>query len=205
MADYWGRKWVLVILLGIGFAGTLMVARAQNVATAIAGFVLIGINYGSQPILFAVPSEILPRKQRPVAQATVNMSASVGGILSLVMGGALLRYGHLENYRTYFYVVAAFFGVSFLGILLFYYPPPREEQVSFTLAQKLQKLDWVGYALFAPGLTLFSMALSWSQNPYPWSDAHVIGPFVIGVAMIIAFIFYEWLVKKDGQPVLSCP
>ncbi|KAM6506698.1 hypothetical protein FSOLCH5_013673 [Fusarium solani] len=37
MADYWGRRWVLIVLLAIGFAGTMVVARAQNVATVIAG------------------------------------------------------------------------------------------------------------------------------------------------------------------------
>ncbi|WAO91432.1 MFS domain-containing protein [Fusarium falciforme] len=198
MADYWGRRWVLIVLLTIGFAGTMVVARAQNVATVIAGFVLIGISYGATPVLFAVPSEILPRSQRSIAQSTINMSSSIGGILSLVMGGLLLRHNRLENYRVFFYVVAAFFGLSFLGILFFYYPPPREEQVSLKLTQKLRRLDWVGYTLFAPGLTLFSIALSWSKNPYPWSDAHIIAPFVLGMVLIIGFILYEWLVKKDG-------
>ncbi|KAJ6076997.1 hypothetical protein N7499_008978 [Penicillium canescens] len=198
MADYWGRRRVLVVLLAIGFAGTMVVARAQNVSTVIAGFVLVGISYGATPLLFAVPSEILPRSQRSIAQSTINLSASVGGILSLVMGGVLLRHNNLENCRVFFYVVAAFFALSFFGILFFYYPPPREEQVSLTLTQKLGKLDWIGYALFAPGLTLFSMALSWSENPYQWSDVHIIASFVLGMVLIIGFILYEWLIKKDG-------
>ncbi|CAH0020301.1 unnamed protein product [Clonostachys rhizophaga] len=198
MADYWGRRWVLIILLVIGVAGALMVARAQNVATVIAGFILIGINYGSQPILFAVPSEVLPRKQRPIAQATINMSASIGGVLSLVMGGALLRYNHIENYRIYFYVVAIFYALSFLGILFFYHPPPREEEVSLEFMQKLKKLDWIGYALFAPGLAIFSMGLSWYQNPYPGTDVHVLAPLIIGLVIIICFGLYEWRIKKDG-------
>ncbi|EEU33741.1 uncharacterized protein NECHADRAFT_64974 [Fusarium vanettenii 77-13-4] len=86
MADYWGRRWVLIVLLAIGFAGTMVVARAQNVATVIAGFVLIGVSYGATPVLFAVPSEVLPRSQRSIAQSTINMSSSIGGILSLQFG-----------------------------------------------------------------------------------------------------------------------
>ncbi|KAJ4179768.1 hypothetical protein NW767_014541 [Fusarium falciforme] len=198
MADYWGRKWLLVVLLAIGFAGTMIIARAENIATVIAGFILVGINYGCQPILFAVPSEVLPRSMRPVAQATISISSSIGGYLGLIMGGALLRYNDLENYRIYFYVVAAFFGMSLLGVVFFYSPPPREEQVAFGLKQKLGKLDWIGYVLIAAGLTLFSMALAWSDNPYSWTDAHIIAPFVIGVILIIISIIYEWRIKKDG-------
>ncbi|KAM6506720.1 hypothetical protein FSOLCH5_013695 [Fusarium solani] len=198
MVDYWGRKWLLVVLLAVGFAGNMIVARAENIATVIAGFVLIGVNYGCQPILFAVPSEVLPRSQRPIAQASINISSSIGGFLGLVIGGALLRYNDLENYRIYFYIVAAFFGMSLLGVVFAYSPPPREEQVSLGVKQKLGKLDWVGYALIAPGLTLFSVALAWSENPYSWSDVHIIAPFVIGVVLIITAVFYEWLIKKDG-------
>ncbi|KAI9154776.1 Hydroxyquinol 1,2-dioxygenase [Paramyrothecium foliicola] len=198
MADYWGRKWLLVALLVLGFAGTLVVARAEGIATVIAGFVLVGINYGCQPILFAVPSEVLPRSQRPIAQAIINITSSVGGFLGLVIGGVLLRYDDFDNYRIYFYIVAGLFGLSLLGVVFAYSPPPRELQVSLTMKQKLGKLDWVGYGLIAPGLTLFSVALAWSENPYSWSDAHIVAPFVIGVVLLVAAAVYETIFKKDG-------
>lgn len=38
VADYWGRKWFLVVLSALGFVGATMVTRAQNVALLIAGF-----------------------------------------------------------------------------------------------------------------------------------------------------------------------
>ncbi|CAH0022090.1 unnamed protein product [Clonostachys rhizophaga] len=198
MADYWGRKWLLAVLLAVGFAGTIVISRAQNIATVIGGFVLVGINYGCQPILFAVPSEVLPRNMRPLAQATISISSSIGGYLGLIIGGALLRYNNLENYRIYFYIVAAFFGMSFLGVVFFYSPPPREDQVAFGLKEKLGKLDWVGYILIASGLTLFCIALAWSDNPYSWTDAHTLAPFILGIVLIIASIFYEWRIKIDG-------
>jgi MFS family permease len=199
MADYWGRKWILVVLTLLGCIGAILVSRAQSVGTVIAGFTLVGMNVGAQPILYAVASEILPRRQRGWALTTLNMSVSIGGVIALVMGGALLDGGKVENYRIYFYIVIGFYAVAFLGCLLFYNPPPRELQVSLTFSEKLQKLDWVGYALFAPGLTLFSVALSWSQNPYSWSDVHILATFVIGVVMVIAFGVYEWRFKMDGK------
>ena len=51
--------------------------------TVIAGFSIIGICFGGQPLLHAIVSEILPREQRPFAQATVNATAGVGAFWNL--------------------------------------------------------------------------------------------------------------------------
>ncbi|KAH9211560.1 major facilitator superfamily domain-containing protein [Leptodontidium sp. 2 PMI_412] len=197
--DYWGRKWFVVILGSMGFVGCIIISRAHNIATVTAGFTVTGVSFGCQSVLMAIVSEILPRKHRPFAQATINATASIGGISGIVMGGLLLRHGALENYRVYFYVNAAIFGAASLGCALYYNPPPRELEVSLTNAQKLRQLDWIGYLLCAPGLVLFSIALSWSRNPYPWTDAHILSPFIIGVIMMIIFGVYEWRYKKDGM------
>ncbi|CAI0643160.1 unnamed protein product, partial [Colletotrichum noveboracense] len=59
--------------------------------------------------------------------------------------------------------------------------------------------DWVGYALLSSGLVLFCMGLSWSQNPYPWTDAHTVAPFVVGCALCAALALYETRFKTDGM------
>ncbi|KAH9211689.1 major facilitator superfamily domain-containing protein [Leptodontidium sp. 2 PMI_412] len=197
-ADYWGRKWFLVGATTLGFIGALVVSRAQSIGTVIAGFTITGCCYGAQPLLHAVVSEVLARKHRPIAQSTVNISAGTGAMTGLLMGGALLRSGELENFRIYMYVVAAIFAVATVGTATCYSPPARELQVTLTLLQKLQKLDWIGYFLFIPGLVLFCVALSWSQNPYPWTNARVLSPFIIGVLFMAAFGVYEWRFKQDG-------
>jgi hypothetical protein len=43
------------------------------------------------------------------------------------------------------------------------------------------------------------MSLAWSQNPYPWSDAHVSATFAIGLALVICLVIYEWRGRKDGM------
>lgn len=198
MSDVFGRKWPLTFGLLCGFAGSIVASRAQSTGTVIAGFCVIGICFGAQPLLHAVASEVLPRKQRPQAQAAINITAGLGAFGAICMGGALLRTNNLANYRIYLYVAAAIFLVAALGIGLLFNPLPREEQITMTTGEKLRRLDLVGYALFTPGIVLFSVALSWSRNPYPWSDARIIATFVIGVVSLIAFGIYEWRFKKDG-------
>jgi hypothetical protein len=115
------------------------------------------------------------------------------------MGGALLRYSDLEHYRVFWYVVAGFSMVSSIICFCFYNPPPREAQRSLNTREKLHRLDWIGIGMFSPGLTLFCIGLAWSQNPYTWSNAHVLAPFIIGVVLLLIFIAYEWRWKGDGM------
>lgn len=164
---------------------------------AIVGFALGGVAFGPQPLLHAVASEVLPRKYRSYAQAALNSSISIGSILSLVIGGALTQ-DNPAGFRTYWYICAGIFVGSTILLATLYNPAPRELQVVLTLSQKLKSLDWMGYFLFDAGLVLFCLGLSYSQNPFSWQNAHVVAPFAIGCAILLALFVYEWKIKKDG-------
>ncbi|KAH7248145.1 major facilitator superfamily domain-containing protein [Fusarium solani] len=149
-ADYWGRKWFLVISTTSGFVGCLIISRATSMGMAIAGSVFCGFAYGSQPLLVAVASEILPRRYRTVAQSGLNMANGLGAV----------------------------FGI---------------------LREKLSKLDWIAYALLMSGIILFSMALTWSENPYPWKDSHVSPLFAVSCVLLIGLGYHQTMVRKDGM------
>lgn len=198
VADYWGRKWFIVTATTFGCVGSVVVSRAQTIGSVIGGFTIMGVCYGAQPLLHAVVSEVLPRKHRPFAQASINISAGTGAVTGVCMGGALLRGGNLENFRVYLYVVAGIFALATIGILLCYNPPPRELQTMLNQTQKLRNLDWIGYLLLIPGLVLFCVGLAWYKNPYQFSNSRVLGTFIVGVLLAFAFVVYEWRFKKDG-------
>lgn len=164
---------------------------------AIAGEVVTSLSFGVQPLVHAVASEVLPRKYRPFAQAADNVAAALGGIVALLVGGAMTR-NNPEGFRNYWYMCMAIYALATTLCFLLYNPPRRPSQEG-TNMEKLKKLDWVGYLLLTLGLVLFSMGLSWSQNPYSWKDAHILAPFLIGTALIGVLVFYEWKVKKDGM------
>ncbi|KAK4944541.1 hypothetical protein LTR10_015975 [Elasticomyces elasticus] len=197
-ADYWGRKWLIVSATTFGFVGAIVASRAQTIGTVIGGFTIMGVCYGAQPLLHAVASEVLPRKHRPIAQASINFSAGTGVITGVCMGGGLLRGGELENFRIYLYVVAAIFALATVAIATCYNPPTRELQKTLTFSQKLRSLDWIGYCLLIPGLVLFCVGLAWYKNPYAFSNARVLGTFIAGIVVSIAFFVYETRFKTDG-------
>ncbi|KAK5129287.1 hypothetical protein LTR08_003617 [Meristemomyces frigidus] len=198
-ADYWGRKWFLVILTACGAIGCIVVSRAETIGTAIVGFTISGLSFGAQPLIHAIISEVVPRKHRGVAQGGINVSVALGAIFALLVGGALTRHEHLLGFRTYWYIAAAVYAAAALMCAVLYNPPPRELQVELKLREKLRRLDWVGYVPLTSGLVLFCLGLSWSQNPYSWTDAHILATFLTGTGLCIALGVYEWRFKTDGM------
>jgi MFS family permease len=196
-ADLWGRKWFLVVLTACGFVGSMVVARATSMGMAIAGEVICGLVYGSQPLLYAVVSEILPRKYRPAAQGGINASLGLGGLTALLAGSTMIK-KYAEGFRVFWYLVAAILAVSALIFAILYNPPLRPLQKSLTAGEKLRRLDWVAYFLLATGTVLFVMALSWAENPYPWRSAAVLAPLLIGAAILGALAVHQTVFKKDG-------
>ncbi|KAJ3549458.1 hypothetical protein NM208_g492 [Fusarium decemcellulare] len=202
-ADYWGRKWFLVILTVFGGVGSIIIARADSMAMAIAGSCITGVCFGVQPLLHAVTSEVLPRRWRAWAQATDMISNGLGSITGLLVGGALNRSNdiHSEGFRTYFLMAMGCYFMAALLTWLLYNPPPTAAQKTYSgrTRDKLRMLDWIGFALLATGLVLFCIALSWSQNPYPWGQPRVSATFAVGVSLCIGLVIYEVFFKKDGM------
>ncbi|KAK3615604.1 hypothetical protein LTR56_026492 [Elasticomyces elasticus] len=196
-ADFWGRKWFVVGFTGAGCVGCLIASRTQTFGVVIGGQSIGCLALGGQPLVHAIASEIIPRKYRSIAQGAVNLASSMGGIVGVLMGGALVRHSP-QGFRVYFYITAGLYGTIGLVVAWLYQPPPRPAQVELSHRQKLTALDWYGYALFVPGLILFSYALTSSSGVYRWSSPNIIGPLVVGVVLLLAFILYEWKVTAKG-------
>ena len=107
--------------------------------------------------------------------------------------------GHSEGFRTFWYIGAAIYGVSGMIGIICYNPPLRALQTSLTQTQKLRLLDWPGYFLLIVGLVLSCVGLSWAENPYTWSDPHVLGTFIIGIIFCALLVTYEWKFTRTGM------
>ncbi|KAH8198323.1 hypothetical protein TruAng_007525 [Truncatella angustata] len=198
-ADYWGRKWFLIVCAMFGAIGSVVIARATSMNMVIAGFTLTGVAFGAQPLLHTVTSEVLPRRWRSWGQAIDMVATCLGTIFGLLVGGALNRNNDptSDGFRTYFLICMAWYLIAAILCFVVYNPPPFENQ-QFTTTEKLAKLDWIGYLLLAAGLVLFSVGLSYSQNPYQWNDPHVSATFAVGLVLFLCLIGYETYIKKDG-------
>lgn len=198
-ADYWGRKWLVVLFTTLGVIGCIIVSRATYPAETFIGFSMLGLAYGAQPLVSTISSEVLPRRQRTVGQAIYNIVGCLTGVVSLLVGGALTLHDENGGFRTYFYICAGAFALATIICIIFYNPPPRELQLQLTFSDKLRKLDWPAYILLMAGVVPFCIGLSWSNNPYPWYNAHVSAPFAVGIFCLVALGLYARFINKEGM------
>lgn len=183
----------------LGAVGGIIVARASSMGMVIAGFTVIGLAFGAQPLLHTVASEVLPRRLRSWAQGLVMVANALGLLLGLLTGGALNRSGNSSGFRYHFYIAMVLFVMASVICTFAYRPFPTRLQTEYSFSEKIAQLDWIGFGLLAASLVLFCMGLSWSQNPYKWSDPHPSAPFAVGVVLAVVLVFYETKIKKDGM------
>lgn len=126
------------------------------------------------------------------------ISTGLGLVAGLLVAGAVNRTGDANGFRNFYYITAGLFFLATAICVFVYNPPPTPLQLEYTVQEKLARLDWVGYGLLASSLVLFCIALSWSLNPYEWSDPHVSATFAVSIVLCIALAVYEWRFRKDG-------
>ncbi|USP79338.1 hypothetical protein yc1106_06612 [Curvularia clavata] len=196
-ADFWGRKWFILICNSLGVIGYLIVSRSNNITTVIVGFIIGSAAFGCQSLAYAIPSEVLPRKYRGYGQAAANISGGIGATVAVLMGTALTKHNP-DGWRTYWYIGVGVYFLSIVCVQFGYNPPPRELETTMTATQKIRTMDWIGGFLIGISLVLVCMALQWAGNPYQWSNTHVLAPLIIGICFLFAFGLWEWKGTSEG-------
>jgi len=120
-----------------------------------------------------------------------------------VLGAGAVTNTDAGGWRTIFWMQAAFYLVTSLGLLLFYWPPRRSDYPKMSLWGYIWSCDPIGSLLFMPGATLTLLAFDWSGGAYHWSNIHVIVPLTIGLSLLLVFCLYdcvgtEWKGRDDG-------
>jgi hypothetical protein len=92
---------------------------------------------------------------------------------------------------------AAFHGMTAVGLLGFYWPPPSNYP-KLNVRQILWAIDPIGSFFMTAGTTLLLLAFDWAGGTYVWRDAHVLGPLITGIVLLIFFGLYEWKGRTDG-------
>lgn len=74
----------------------------------------------------------------------------------------------------------------------------KSENANLPWKQKLQKLDFVGTAVFIPAVICLLLALQWGGSQYAWSNWRIIVLFVFFGVLIIAFLGVQHWKQEDG-------
>ncbi len=189
LGDIYGR--VRMYNLGFAIFTVFSVLLSVNWLTGTAAgmfIILMRIGQGiGGSFLFANSAAILadafPQDQRGLALGINNIAGIAGAFIGLVVGGLLAPI----DWRLVFIVSAP---VGLFGTIWAYFKL-RDNGV-----RTPAKIDWWGNALFAAGLTVLLIGITYGIEPYGkssmgWTSPKVIAELAIGVGLLIVFGIVE--------------
>ncbi|KAJ9602510.1 hypothetical protein H2200_013053 [Cladophialophora chaetospira] len=193
------RKTLLVGSSVISFIGSAIAPGSKDISRLIAANVLIGVGLAAVPLAYSVPSEILPRSWRPMAQAFVNVAAVLGTIIAPLAIGALTKNHPHTGWRYFYWIQTGLWGATAICLFIGYRPPKRHTRLEqLPLRQKFVQLDLPGFFLLTIGLTLFLTGLGLGGGSYGWKSAITLSTLIIGGVIFIGFCIFEWKGTKTG-------
>lgn len=193
------RKTMLWTTCTVSFIGAAIAPGAKDIYRVIVAQVLIGVGFAAVPLAYSIPSEILPRRWRPLTQAGINLAAGLAAVSGPAIAGALVKRNAHTGWRNFFWFQMAMWGVTAAVIFVGYNPPKRHTRVEhLSLGGKIATLDLPGMGLLTAGLTLLLTGLTLGGSPWSWANARVVATLVVGCVLLVAFGVYEKFGTKTG-------
>jgi MFS transporter, DHA2 family, multidrug resistance protein len=184
LSNYFGRKRLLIMCIGIFTATSALCGAAPTLTTLIIARILQGVGGGAMvPIAQAVLLESFPPQKRGVAMAAFAQGVVVAPILGPTLGGWIT-----DNFswRWIFYVHLPF------GILAMFMAQWLVEDPPYIKRNKRATIDFIGFGVLCIWLAGLQITLDKGQEA-DWLDAVWIRwTVVISVLALIAFIVREF-------------
>lgn len=196
------RKYILIGTGIIALIGCAIAPGSYAINRLIAAQALIGVGPASLPLVYVIPSEILPRKWRPVAQAAINVASIIGACAGPIALGGFIKLDVQRGWVNFYWLQLGLWALAIIGIFFGYKPPKRHSRYDhLSFWQKTLKLDITGSFLLASGLSLFLTGLNLGGGLYSWQNVRTLSTLVIGLVTLVVFGLYEW--KGTKSPLVD--
>ncbi|KAF2735795.1 siderophore iron transporter [Polyplosphaeria fusca] len=191
LSDIFGRRWFFIGGTALGCIGAIVAGTANSVPTLIGGQTLIGLSASTGYTYATIMGELVPTKYRFIFNAIIFVfSLPTAGFGAAISTALILHTA--AGWRWVFYLLIILNGVTALLYAAFYFPPTfHQKHGRDTVLQWVKDFDYGGLLLYTAGLVLFILGLSSGGSLYPWKDARVIAPLVVGFICLVALFVYE--------------
>jgi len=178
-ADRFGTKRLYILAITLFVAGSALCGAAWSAESLIFFRVLQGLGGG---MLMPAGMTILTRAAGPGrvgrVMAIIGVPMMLGPILGPILGGWLVDD---FSWRWIFFINLPIGMVAFAASLRIL---PKDEP------QAGERFDVLGLALLSPGLALAIYGLAESASEGGFGHAMVLGPMLVGFALLIGFVFH---------------
>ena len=191
LANYFGRKRLLMLSIGGFTAASLLCGLAPNLGMLVAFRVVQGLTGGAlQPLSQAVLLEAFPPRDRGKAMGFWGLGIVVAPILGPVVGGWLTD---SYSWRWVFYINFPVGIASMVMTKLFIFDPPY-------VSRKSETIDYWGIGLLAVGIGGLQIMLDLGQQR-DWFSSDMIR--VTAVLAVIGLAVFIWRELHTDHPVVD--
>ncbi|KAH0539028.1 hypothetical protein FGG08_004422 [Glutinoglossum americanum] len=185
LSDIFGRRELLLVSISLFTLGTVVACVATNFTQLLAGRSVQGIGGGGIiAMVLVIFTDIVPLRQRPKYISFVQMAWALGTVSGPLAGGLIAEN---TTWRWIFYLNFPFCAIGLVVVSLVV----KLEMARSSLKSKLLRVDWLGSAIFIPGMTSFLIAITWGGVQFPWASAQTLIPLFLGAAGILATLLWE--------------
>jgi MFS family permease len=180
------------------FLCTQVSALAVNVEMLIVGSMIKALAAATQMSMYYSVSELVPMKMRYIAISIMYIFQLPGTATAPLIANAFVSHPGL-GWRGFFYILTGANAASGLCYYFFYHPPNFLDKhgVRASKLEYIKNFDYVGAVLYAAGIVLFLLGISWGGSVYLWKSPAVICGIVIGALCIVAF--FCWYVRGESD------
>ena len=182
-----GRKNLYLYSLVLVTIGSILCGTAKTFPQMIIYRIIQGIGSGALiPISQAILRERFPREKQAMAMAIFGMGIVLAPAMGPILGGFLI-----DNYgwRWIFYINIPFCIVGIWMVYHYLHDPDYIER-------GIKKIDWLGIAFLAIGLTSLQIVLAEGQKNNWFNSPFIIGWSILSATALLALVFWELRVKE---------
>ncbi|GAA4910799.1 EmrB/QacA subfamily drug resistance transporter [Stackebrandtia albiflava] len=188
MSDIYGRRPVLLFAIGVFLLGSLLAGISQNMLQLVIFRGVQGLGAGGlMTLAFTVVSDVVSPRDRGRYQGFFGAVFGTSSVAGPLLGGWLAD----VDWRWIFYInlptgIAAMIVIA--RVLRLVDTPRRPHRI-----------DYVGAVLMVTSVVCLLLATSWGGEQYPWDSGVIIGLFVAGAVLAVAFVFAQ---TRAAEPIL---
>jgi len=188
LGDLYGRKVVLQAAIAIFLVGSALCGIAQNMLELIGFRALQGLGAGGLLVTaIAVVGDIVPPRERGRYQGLFGAVFGVSTVVGPLLGGFFVDN---LSWRWIFYVNLPVGALALFVIGAVFHSRAKHVR---------HAIDYLGAATLAVGLSCVVLFTSFGGTTEPWASLQSIVLIVVGVALLVSFVFVE---SRAPEPIL---
>lgn len=178
LGDMYGKRRMLLVLLGIMTAGSIVAALSNSVIPMIIGRSLEGIGLGVISLGISVLRDVIHPKNLGAAVALVSATLGIGGAIGLPVAAVIAQY---LSWHYLFWLATLLSTGAFIIVLLV---------VPVSTLRTAGRFDFIGAAGLAIGLVGILLAVS-KGNAWGWGSPLTLSLLIGGVVVLLAWGVFE--------------